>query len=225
MSPRLLGLALVLATGTAQAQAPGEVVPDAPPAPCARESVMAHRWAIGLSFGGLGVAPDDAPDAADTNFRIGEVAVRYRASRRFELELALSGGRQVLDDDSDGELAAGSVVFGLRYRFMPEQRWNWWLMAGLGASVIARHDAGDDERDAAQRPLGMFGIGVERRFHHFALQAELRAIGMGERSDAMDDVPVATDVMGGTAPAVVIDEPASDSLSGGTFTIGASYYF
>jgi hypothetical protein len=236
MTPRLLvlGLAPLLATATARAQAPGEVAPEAAPPvvdPCGgRESVMARRFAIGVSFGGLGVAPEGAADGAETNFNIGELAIRYRASRRFELELAMSGGRQALDEGEEGELAAGSVTFGLRYRFRPEHKWNWWLMAGLGASVIARADANDDEREAAQRPVGMFGIGLERRFRRFALQAELRAVGMGPRADAMDpkDLPVVADDGGmapEVAPRVPIQEVGSEDLSGGTFTIGASYYF
>jgi len=234
MSPRLflLSLSPLLVASVAHAQAPGEMAPVAGPpaqpvaAPVAvRESVMANRWAIGLSFGGLGVAPEDNPDAK-TNFNIGEIALRYRVTRRLELELAVGGGRQVLEDDSEGDLEASTGMLAARYRFMPEHKWNWFLMAGIGGTSIADHDATDEERDAQSRGMFTLGAGIERRFRHFALQAELRGVGLGPRDT--EDVP-ATEVMGtGTAPAAApppAPMEAKDNLSGGVFTIGASYYF
>lgn len=246
MTPRLLALSLapLLAAGTAFAQAPGEMSPaPAPPQPpppqgpvapgapagdpCARPPVMAHRWAIGASVGGLAVTPDEAPEGNESQFRVAELAVRYRASRRIELELAMSGGRQVLDDDTEGDLATGSVSFGIRYRFMPEHRWSWWVMGGIGGTVVERHDSTEAERDGAARPLIMAGIGVERRFRRFALQAELRMMGMGQRDDAGDPVPVTGG--GVTSPQPRLPASAvttqAEQLSGGMFTLGASYYF
>ena len=196
--------------------------------------VMARRWAIGLSFGGMGVAPDGAPEGTEAQFRVGEISLRYRASRRIELALALSGGRQVLEDDVEGDLATGTVMLALRYRFMPEHRWNWFVTGGLGGTVVAPHTSDADQREAAQRPLGMLGVGLERRFRRFALQAELRMVGLGQRNDATGDVPVAVD--GGAAPTMpgvlpVPRLPASsaavyaETLNGGMATLGASYYF
>jgi hypothetical protein len=262
MTPRLwaLSLAPILAAGTAYAQAPGAVDPTAappPPPPAAAPapgyapaaapapagpcgyapapiSVMDRRWAIGVAFGGMGMAPEGAPDGSEARFRVAQLAVRYRAARRIELELALNGGRQVLEDDTDGELAAGSVALALRYRFMPERRWNWFVLGGLGATVIAPHTSNADQRDAAQRPLAMLGVGIERRFRRLALQAELRAVGTGQRKDATGgDTPVVVD--GGPAPTMptpLLPPPGTtaattyaDKLSGGMFTLGASYYF
>jgi hypothetical protein len=239
MSPRLLALSLapLLAAGSAFAQAPGEMAPAPPPStpapvpatpdPCARPPVMAHRWAIGLSLGGSAVAPDEAASGEATQFRIAELAVRYRATRRLELELAMSGGREMLEDNTEGDLATGSVTLALRYRFRPEQRWSWWVMGGLGGTVIAPHQSTEAERDGATRPLGMLGIGVERRFRRFALQAELRSMGIGPREDAMDPVPVA-DGAGGAQPLPRLPSAATthaEELSAGMFTLGASYYF
>jgi hypothetical protein len=253
MTPRLwvLSLAPALAASHAYAQAPGDVAPETyyappsatptpPPPPQAAPAwqcgyaapipVMAHRWAIGVSFGGMGVAPEDAPEGSEARFRIGEISLRYRASRRIELQLALSGGRQMIEDDAEGDLATGTVMLALRYRFMPEHRWNWYVMGGLGGTVVAPHQSTSAERDAAQRPLGALGVGIERRFQRFALSAEVRAVGLGEREDAMGaDVPVSD---GGAAPPKPLPRlPASsaavyaEQLSGGMFTIGASYYF
>jgi hypothetical protein len=192
---------------------------------------MEHRWAIGLSLGGMGVAPEGAPDGSETQFRVGELSVRYRATRRIELQLAMSGGREVLDDNTDGDLATGTVMLGLRYRFLPEHRWNWFITGGLGGTVIAPHESSKAERDAAQRPLGMLGLGAERRFRRLALQAELRMVGLGPRKDATEAVPVSGGGATPPPPNTMGLVPASaaptyaEQLSGGMFTLGASYYF
>jgi hypothetical protein len=244
MTPRLWArtlapLLLAGLAGSAHAQAPGDVAPApyyapapvAPYAPPAAPPAIAHRWAIGLSLGGYEVAPDGAAEGTQTQFRIAELALRYRASRRVELELGVSGGREVLADQTDGELATGSVTLAMRYRFRPEQRWNWFVMAGLGGTVIAPHQSTEAEREGATRPLGMLGVGVERRFRRFALQAELRGVGIGPRADAMEEIPVAD---GGGAPPPTMPVPRlpagsaathAEELGGGMFTIGASYYF
>jgi len=262
MSPRLLVLlSPVLASATAYAQAPGEVVADpyyaqppseTPVAPAATPYVsaaispMAHRWAVGLSFGGMGIHPEGdgydegTSDANESTFRIAELAIRYRASRRIEIELSLGGGREVVegsDGDTDGELAMGNVTVAARYRFRPEHKWNWWLMAGLGGTIVAPHVSTEEERDAATRPHGTFGIGVERRFRRFAL----RGVAMGEPKgyeegssppDVPDDrpVPVPTEPVPDKPPQSATALTAGDSVSspelgGGVFTIGASYYF
>ena len=126
------------------APAPAPAPAPASANPCggyAASPVMARRWAIGLSLGRMGVAPEGAVEGSETRFNITELAVRYRATRRLELELALSGGRETLKDDTEGDLATGSVTLALRYRFRPERRWNWYLMAGLGGSVVAPHES------------------------------------------------------------------------------------
>lgn len=249
MTPRLwaFSLAPVLAASSAYAQAPGEVSPapyyapapapaPAPVYPSAHEAVMARRFAIGLSFGAYSVAPDGAAEGTETAFSVAELALRYRASRRIELELGLSGGREMVDDETVGELATGSVTLALRYRFRPERRWNWYVMAGLGGTVIAPHQSTEAEREGATRPLGMVGIGVERRFRRFALQAEVRGVGIGPREDA-EDLPIMDDAIppadgGGAIPPTMLVPrlPASatthaEELGGGMFTFGASYYF
>lgn len=226
------------------AQPPQYAPAPAPSGPCGGAPavpVMANRWAIGLSFGGMGVAPDGAPEGSEAQFRVAEIAVRYRLSRRIELALAMHGGRQVLEDDTEGDLATGTVMLALRYRFLPEHRWNWFLTGGLGGTVVASHTSDAAARDAAQRPLGMLGVGVERRFRRFALQAELRMVGLGQRNDATGDMAVA-DGGGGAlppgaeplpspqpAPKPLVPSPSAaayaDQLDGGMFTIGASYYF
>jgi hypothetical protein len=244
MSRLLLGAVFVtLSAGTAFAQAPGQIEPStAPVDPYASpplvvpDSVMAHRWALGLSFGAFGIAPEENPDA-ETDFQIASIALRFRATPSIEFALELAGGRQVLDDGTAGDLATDSAMIVGRYRFMAEQPWNIFLTGGFGAVVIAPHDSTKAERDAERRPFGMIGVGIERRFERFALQAELRAVGVGPRemsSTVTDTKPPtgtgpATGGTGMTPPPIDPTPPplssASDKFSGGTFTLGASYYW
>ena len=254
MSPRLLVLALspVLASATAYAQAPGEVAPEPyyaqPPAetPAANPytpavSPLARRWAIGLNLGGMGIHPESEDtayaEANESTFQIAELAIRYRASRRIEIELSLGGGREVVETDygdAEGDLAMGNLTVGVRYRFRPEHKWNWWLMAGLGGTIVAPHVSSEEERDALTRPHGTFGIGLERRFRRFALQAELRGVAMGEPKGYEDeqqspDRPTTEPGMPTPdrppASLTASDAAYSPELGGGVFTIGASYYF
>lgn len=252
MTLRPLALAIAslpLVIATAHAQAPGEVAPEsaAPPAPvasnpCSRGAAidpMAHRWAIALGIGAFSVAPEGAPEGSEAEFKTTEIALRYRATRRFEIELALSGGRQVIDDDIEGDLAHGTFMLGARYRFMPERKWNWWVSGGLGGTVIAHHTSDEDAREAAQRPAASLGIGIERRFRRLAIQAELKSFAIGPRADQTDDAPNVmpprpepTDPNGGTmeppkepypVPPSYSGEP--EELRGASFSINLSYYF
>lgn len=189
-----------------------------------RQPVMANRWALGLSVGSMSLAPESAPDR-QTSFAIGELALRFRATRHLELELSAGGGRERTADDQDGDLAVGTVTLAARYRFRPEAAWNWFVMGGLGGASIARHDATDEQRNNATQPLGMLGIGLERRFHHFALQAEARAVGLGKRDDhrTMDVRPLAETARVTTI--VPSPAPSDEARSGGSLSIGVSYYF
>jgi len=235
LAPLFLGSAASLA----HAQAPGEAVPPpavpAPDSPCATpcggfrcaESVMANRWAVGLSLGSMSLAPEGQSDN-QTAFGIGELALRFRATPHFELELSVGGGREQLANDQQGDLEVTTAALAVRYRFRPEAAWNWFVMGGLGGASVVSHDATKQERDDATHPLGMLGIGLEWRFHHFALQAEARAIGIGDKtrtSDAMAAPPPAQPgAMATTTPPPAPVAP-SQKQSGGALTIGLSYYF
>lgn len=241
MHARLLALSLapLFAGSLAHAQAPGALGPQpASPAPdptcaapCDRcsqaesqaESVMANRWALGLSVGQMSLAPEAQPDSK-TAFGIGELALRFRATRHLELAVSVGGGREQLEDDQQGDLEVNTAVIAARYRFRPEAAWNWFVMGGIGGASVTRHDATQQERDDATHPLGVVGIGIERRFRRFALQAEARAIGIGapeNTTDAMAESPATSE------PDAMAATPAAPSQkqSGGALSIGLSYYF
>jgi hypothetical protein len=226
----LVGSALISEKG-AHAQAPGGDYQEgagAPgmiaPQPIVVETacdcianVMANRWAVGLSIGGTGLAPDSAPDA-QANFNVGELALRFRATPHFELELAVGGGHQDLGDGTEGDTMIRTVALSARYRFMIHSHWNWWLMGGLGAATFGPDQASQDELDANQRPLFQAGVGLEHRWSQFALQAELKGIGLGEpKGGAYTDVKPVAGSIGRGAP--------GDTISGGSFTLGVGYYF
>jgi hypothetical protein len=219
---------VLLAATSAYAQAPGETPPEAAPMvdPCACTSsipVMAHRFAVGLSVGSLSIAPKDAPDNK-TEFGIGQLSLRYRATYHLELELAVAGGRQQLSDGTQGDLDVSTALLGFRYRFAADQKWNWWLGGGIGGISVTQFGATDQQKQDAQRPMGALSIGLERRWRQFALDAEIHAFGVGERQqqDQVKAMPVANS---STQPPPPTMSSPTDKQSGGMLTIGASYYF
>lgn len=225
MSPRMWIAALVtLAAGTATAQAPGQAYDN--PAPPAYGPYYAQppavvapagpqlpgRWSIGLGILGSSFAPpNDVQGVMPVDFQGGAVALRYRPWRKVSLELSLGGGRQTLDDGMEGDLAMATGTLAARYHFNQESKLNFWLLFGVGATTIARHDATDEEIDAAQRPHLAIGAGLEYRFTNFALQLEVRALGLGqtETEQMLQEQGVYT----------------GEGFNGGEVTLGASYYF
>jgi hypothetical protein len=205
----IASLVVGLGVGSAYAEAPGEVVVLVP-ASTGRD-VMADRWAVGLSLGSLSLHPQDTDS---TSYSVGELSLRFRATLHLELEATFGGGKT---SDSSTQVDVGTI--GLRYRFMPRADWNWWLMGAIGELSVATPDASQMTRSDASRGVAELGIGLERRFGHFALQAELTAIAAGEPKT---EPAVATPADATTQPTATT---TSDTLSGGSLTIGASYYF
>jgi hypothetical protein len=192
-----------------------------------------HRLSIGFNFGAMSLAPPGYSNASPTDFDITELALRYRPGDHLELEFALGGGRQKLDDGSKGDLAMGNGTLSVRYRFSPRTPWNWWVLAGVGRTIIAAHDSTESERDAAEKTHGTVGLGLERRFHHFAIQTELRYISIA--GDSSSDSSSMTTAPSNNPPTktpgggTVLTDPGqsmtSTKLDGGQFTLGLSYYF
>jgi hypothetical protein len=231
---------LVLSTTAAFAQAPGDyeegdlappgMAPEVASPEPAPPPVRQQRWSIGLNLGSLGVAPHTQPENK-TEFAVGQLALRYRPWRHLEIELALGGGQQKLDDGTDGELEVSTSVLALRYRFSPQRRWNWWLMAGMGSFAVTNQWASDAEKEAAVQSTLQFGVGLERRFRHFALQVEIRAVGVAPNEEDMtyDTYPTGGANTMSTEPTKdpypTTTTTTADGWKGGQTTIGASYYF
>lgn len=202
------------------ALAPPSMVPVQAAAPAAAPiPVMANRWAIGIAGGHMALAPKDTPDAK-TEFGVGELSLRFRATPHLEIEGAFGGGREHNQDGSDGGLDVRTGMLALRYRFSPYQHWNWWLMGGLGGIQVAPHGAPDQVFQDSERPMGQLGVGLEHRWQQFAVHAELRAVHVGQR-DNQDTPTAAPSKMTTTQPVPMPDQ----DIGGGQLTIGASYYF
>ena len=237
---------LVIATTSAYAQAPGEMEDgDLAPPGMAPVTVVAPtppvrqlRWSVGLNLGSMNVAPHMQPENK-SEFSVGQLALRYRPWRHLEIELALGGGQEKLPDGTDGGRQLSQSVLALRYRFNPNRPWNWWLMAGMGSFAVTNDGASDQERNDATQSTLQFGVGLERRWHHFALQVEIRAVGVAPQDQAtsgggdvmVTDVPpnsgtdTNTGVMQPPKDPPTYTTPSRDGWKGGQTTIGASYYF
>ena len=235
-------LAPLLVSSVAYAQAPGDYYEEGSGAPGITPVVVAptppppkpRRWSVGLGIGSVNLAPHVAPEN-ETEFSVGQLAVRYRMTRHLELELAFAGGREQVHDEyegkREGDREVSQAVLGLRYRFNPQRKWNLWVMAGLGSLAVTHHEASDEERDYAQQSTLQFGAGLERRWSRFALQLELRAVGVAPHErEGFDDAPVVTEP---TRPGMETPLPpeqdmttyANDGMSGGQVILSGNYYF
>ena len=228
--------------GTAFAQAPGEVygsdsgsapgaesvsppgmVPVAQPPPPPPPPVRERRWSVGLGIGGLSLSPHQSEESTD--FNLGMIAVRWRPWGHLEAELAFSGGSESGDEYYDAPSEFSQAVFALRYRFNPLSKWNFWAMAGMGTMTVKKQY---EDQGPSQSTL-QFGGGLERRWTRFALQAELRIVGVApvDQGDA-PSVMVSGDVKTPGEP-VPPNQPDSSMYGhgwrGGQFVLTGNFYF
>ena len=101
--------------------------------------------------------------------------MRFRITPPIEVALALLAG------GSKGDLSTGGLFADVRYRFFAENVWNFYALAGIGL-VSAGSKNGSDAEKKGRGSLRL-GVGGERRFGHFAVFAELCAIGVGQNKD------------------------------------------
>ena len=196
MTRAVVVVIVLVAATTAHAQAPGQ----APPPP----SVMARRWAVGLSLGSASLTPR-VPGGQQSAFGVGELAVRFRMNRALELALALGGGGA-----KTGDLALGEIFVDARYRFVPDEPWNGYVLGGLG--VMSAHGTSASDPETKGRGAVRIGGGVERRFGRFALSLELHLIAIAG-NDAVADVATHDGQM------------AHYAVTGASLALGASLYF
>lgn len=209
MTRAWLVLGALLVGGTAFAQAPGETPPTPPPAATpaqAPDPVMANRWGVGLGLGGMSVTSDDQPGVA-AHFTVVQLAARYRAIRHLELELALGLGQA--NDSAVDRDAVTDVAFDVRLRLAPHSAWDGWLMAGLGGFVKAPAGANTQMKNQLEQGMMQLGIGVERRFDRFSLEAELRMLALSAPQAA--------------PPSPSGQPPAAGGA--GLLSLGGSFYF
>jgi hypothetical protein len=216
---------MVLTSGTAAAQvgpgacdcavAPGPVVVVAP-------APQLPKWGIGLRVTSLTLAPESNPDA-ETEYGGGGLQLRYRLAPRWQLELAVDHVNEKLEDGTMGTRQLDSVTLAAQYHFRPYHRWDWYAMVGIGGTANGDPDISDEEREASSVGHFALGVGLERRWTHLAIGAELRAVGLAPREDAQDAPQ--TEPVRPTGMTVPTQEIVSEGASGGQLSIAATYYF
>jgi hypothetical protein len=96
--------------------------------------------------------------------------------------------------------------------------WDFYVLGGVGGAAI--YDA-SEQHPKSDRASGALGIGLERRFGHIAISAELRAIGVSPvNSDSQSQAMPLVSTTTTTPPAT-----ADNGYAGGSFAIGAAYEF
>ncbi len=192
--------ALLAVTTVAHAQPPGEAQPQQPQPP----SVMDRRWAITAGIGSLGLEPDR--DGADnTSFGIIDLGGRFRIRRSIEVGLSIYGG------GTKGDIGTGGLYIDGRYRFMAERPWNVFALLSLGVASVSDKEATEDEKRG--RGSVRIGVGVERRFRAWSIDLQLRLMGIAKNKEV------------DTVPMTVAEDLAKSKLSGGSLTLGGSFYF
>jgi hypothetical protein len=219
-----LGLILspLLVASLAHAQAPGDYEIAAPgmtpeSLPVSPAPAPVRRLSLGLGIGFVDLAPHSGPVGSSAQFDIAQLSIRYLATRHLEIELGLSGGREVVGE-MEGDREVSQAVLALRWRFNPHRHWNWWVMAGMGSLAVTRVGASDDVRNHAQQSTLQFGAGLEHRWERFAIQAEMRAVGVAP-NESHGGAPSPTMPRGPS-----LDDPWQGK-AGGQFALSGNYYF
>jgi outer membrane protein with beta-barrel domain len=209
---RLASFALVLfaaAPAFAQSGPPGEATPVV----VAAAAPELPRWSIGLDLSSISLGDKSSPDAK-SQWGGGGIQIGYRLFPRWELGLDLTGATEKLADGSDGRRLSLPMLTA-KWHPSPYARWDFYALAGLGAAAI--FDA-NDTNPKADRASAALGVGVERRFGHLGISAELRAIGISPVN--ADDRPQAMPLASTTTTS-----PIDQGYGGGSFALAAAYEF
>ena len=226
----LLAATLVPALSTAAfAQgAPGDcedcyVVAPTPIA-VAADPALSHRLGVGLHVASLAIADRNDPEADPTQLGGGGIQVRYRLTRRWELELGVTTLQQ---HDAD-HMATGPQVhagtIGASFHMRPGHRWDWYLLGAVGGIHEGDRHATADHQG---RAMGQLGIGLERRWRHLDLGIELRAVGIAPAQTDSTQQPPAEAQPGTAAARTAAPTPTTDERgdSGAQLSFAATYYF
>jgi opacity protein-like surface antigen len=220
---------LALDAAPALAQAPGNCECAAPPVvtitPIQTQGWQGQRFGVGLRLSSISLSPKSDPDS-HADFAGGGLQLRYRINARWEIEGAIDGGREQLDDGSEGSTQLSIVTASAIFHLRPHHNWDVYALAGIGGA--AAHAEGMDPDAAPQFGAFVLGAGVERRFRRFGIAAELRVIGL---QPSEDDSDVATDLAlpegsaGMLLPPIDDGSAADDGIAGGSFSLVGNYYF
>jgi hypothetical protein len=175
-----------------------------------------HRWGIGLRTASQGLENDSDDDRLHLGG--GGLHVRWRFAPKWSAELTMEGLKADLYDGAyQRELDNSTLTFG--YHFTPYSRWDLAILAGIGGTddtVTYRKADGTMAQEVASEVNFQLGFAVERRWTHFGIGLDFRAIGYARTDE--EDQPEDYDS--------TMDFRAIPSgQSAGQLNLHATYYF
>ena len=145
----------------------------------------ADEWGLGLRATGEHVARGGSDDADGMDLGGGALLLRWRMSDVFGLELGVGGTRGKRAGGAF-ERKTGAADLTAMFHLNPRSRWDFYLLAGLGA-VTETVDFVDVDGISVEQEFKetevRLGLGLEYRLRHLGLGAEAAAIGR-VRNDA-----------------------------------------
>jgi hypothetical protein len=187
-----------------------------------RSTVPAPRGpvvGVGVRFSALGVTSQEV-FGQKVNLLGGGLQVRFRNQGHWGFELGMDALRASI---SDGAFVRSSYPFTFAPMLYlrqnrPDTHFNIYAVAGFGLmadNIVLYQDSSQERKQQFWEVMGQFGGGIELRFTHLALFADVRAVGM-----LLDDSTQAgqfyQNVEGGPIPA---------SSSGYKANLGAMLWF
>lgn len=152
--------------------------PSRPSLPAPRGPVVG----LGARFTALGVSSQEV-FGQKVNLIGGGIQVRFRNQGHWGFELGMDALRASI---SDGAFVRSSYPFTFApmlylRKNRPDTHFNIYAVAGFGLmsdNIVLYQDSAQERKQQFWEVLGQFGGGIEVRFTHLALFADMRAVGM-----------------------------------------------
>ena len=170
---------------------------------------QADEWGLGLRATGERLDPHDDDVAHGVGMGGGGLFLRWRISELFGLELAFDGFGGKL---GGFERKTSSLGLTAQFHLTPGSRWDLYLLAGLAAihdEVNFRDVDGNTMEQEFKETELRVGAGLEHRWRHFGLGAELAAVALA-RNDGDD---------------ALIGDAVPKESGGGQLSVLFTYYF
>ncbi len=217
--PRLASAASLTLVLAAAAPAFAQPVAYGPPGEAAPAVIVAAapelpRWSVGLDLSSISLADKNTPDQK-TEWGGGGLQLGFRLFPHWELGVDLTGATEKRADGNDGRRLMLPMLTA-KWHPAPYARWDFYVLGGVGGAAIYDASEKDPKSDRASAALG---VGVERRFGHLGISAELRALGVSPVKSDSQAMPLVSTTTTTPPPA------ADNGYAGGAFSVGVSYDF
>ncbi len=155
----------------------------------------AQEWAVGVRASAEHVAASDDSGDEGVGMGGGGLLVRWRFWPHWGVEAALESCRGTRADGAY-ERRSDALVLTAALHLTPGSAWDWYLFLGVGGATDHVTLRGADGVTVAQdfkESLVRIGVGLERRWEHIGLGAEVAGIGMArddkDQAQPLDAVP------------------------------------